>query len=328
MDRRTFIVAMIGGLSAVPLPAGAQQDGKILRRVGFLGNGSSDAGTEPLDAFRRGLRELGWIEGQTLTIEYRWAGGHSERLLQLAAELVEARSDIIIVSGGVGVEAARRATKQVPIVIAAILADPVAAGYVSSLARPGGNITGIAAEYEDIVTKELQLLVEAIPGLSRLALLWNNVSARRATAAAVVAAAEALGLKARMLEVGQAAEFEGAFRTARDGRAQAIHVLPSPFFNFHRRLLIGLAQRYRLPAMYEFRDYVQDGGLMSYGVDLSAMYRRAAGYVDQILKGAKPGELPIERPITFEFALNLKTAKALGLSIPQSVLQRADQVIE
>ena len=138
----------------------------------------------------------------------------------------------------------------------------------------------------------------------------------------------ALGLKARMLEVGQAAEFEGAFRTARDGRAQAIHVLPSPFFNFHRRLLIGLAQRYGLPAMYEFRDYVQDGGLMSYGVDLSAMYRRSAGYVDQILKGAKPGELPIERPTTFEFALNLKTAKALGLGIPQSVLQRADQVIE
>jgi ABC-type uncharacterized transport system substrate-binding protein len=325
MDRRAFFGTLAGGLFAVRLKVEAQQTEKVWR-IGFLGNGDGRSDTETLEAFRQGLRELGWIEGRTTTMEYRWANGQTERLPKLASELVRAKSDVIIVSGSVGVEAARQATRDIPIVIAAILIDPASAGFVASLAHPEGNITGVASQYEEVVTKQVQLLTEAMPGLSRLVILARTRGASvQATAAT---AAGNLGLKARLVEVREVADFEGAFREARDGRAQAIHVLPSPFFSAHRRVLINLAARYRLPAMYEFREYVQDGGLMSYGVSLPDMYRRAATYVDKILKGAKAGDLPIERPTKFELVINLKTAKALGLTISPSLLQRADQVIE
>jgi putative tryptophan/tyrosine transport system substrate-binding protein len=325
--RRVFLSTLGSGLLVAPLVARAQLTTKSPPRIGYLGNGDPKGARESLDAFRQGLRDLGWIEGQNVQIEYRWAHGESERLRNLAAELVRAQSDLLVVSGSPGIEAARAATGQIPIVIAALLVDPVAAGFVGSLAHPGGNITGLVSQYEEIVTKQVQLLTEAIPGLSRLALLRDK-SFRSEQIAGALGAAEALGLRARFIEVGQPADFDGAFQAAHDGHAQAVQVLPSPWFNVHRRLLITLAARYHLPAMYEFRDYVRDGGLMSYGVSVPDMYRRSARYVDQILKGAKPGDLPIERPAKFDLVINLTTAKALGLSVPRALLARADEVIQ
>ena len=325
--RRVFLEALGSGLLVAPLVARAQLTRKSPPRIGYLGNGDPKGGTESLDAFRQGLRNLGWSEGQNVQIEYRWAHGKSERLRDLAAEFVRTKSDLLVVSGSPGIEAARAATDQISIVIAALLVDPVAAGFVGSLAHPGGNITGLVSQYEEIVAKQVQLLTEAIPGLSRLALMRDK-SFRSEQIASAMAAAEALGLRARFIEVGQPADFDGAFQAARDGHAQAVQVLPSPWFNVHRRLLITLAARYRLPAMYEFRDYVRDGGLMSYGVIVPDMFRRAARYVDQILKGAKPGDLPIERPAKFDLVINLTTAKALGLTIPPSLLGRADEVLQ
>jgi putative tryptophan/tyrosine transport system substrate-binding protein len=325
--RRVFLSALVSGLLVAPLVARAQPAGKSLPRIGYLGNGDPKGATETLDAFRQGLRDLGWIEGHNVQIEYRWAHGEKERLRDLAAELVRVKSDLLVVSGSSGIEAARATTDQIPIVIAVLLVDLVSAGFVGSLAHPGGNITGLVSQYEEIVTKQVQFLTEAIPGLSRVALLRDR-SFRGDQVTSAIAAAEALGLRARFMEIGQPAEFDGAFRAARGGRAQAVQVLPSPWFNVHRRLLITLAARYRLPAMYEFRDYVVDGGLMSYGVSVPDMFRRAARYVDQILKGAKPGDLPIERPAKFDLVINLTTAKALGLTIPQALLARADDVIQ
>ena len=327
MERRTFLAMVSSSLLAAPRAVRAQPAGKVLPRIGFLGYADPKSATEPLEAFQRGLRELGWIEGQTITMEYRWANGQTERLPKLASELVRLNSDILVVSGSIGVRAARQATSRIPIVIAAILVDPVSAGYALSLAHPGGNITGLSSQYEQVVTKQVQLLTETVPDLHRLVFLEYKEVVKTVRAPASAAAAT-LGLQARLLEVGDVTDFEGAFRMARDGRAQAIHVLPSPFLNAHRRLLIDLAARYRLPAMYEFREYVRDGGLMSYGVSLPDMYRRAASFVDRILKGSKPGDLPIEQATKFELVINLKTAHALGLTIPQSVLLQADQVIE
>jgi putative tryptophan/tyrosine transport system substrate-binding protein len=327
MERRTLMAVIGFGLLAFPLDVCAQPRTKSLRRIGYLGNGDPEGGRETIEALRQGLRELGWVEGQTVQLEYRWAHGQRERLPELATELVRAESDVLVVSGSTGIQAARAATHQIPIVIAALLVDPASAGFVSSLAHPGGNITGVASQYEEIVTKQVQLLAEAIPGLTRLAVLWNGPGGS-GVADAATAAAKALGLRARLVEVRQPTEFDGALRAARDGHAQAVHVLPSPWFSTHRRRLIALAARYRLPAMYELREYVQDGGLMSYGVSIPDMHRHAARYIDQILKGANPGDLPIERPAKFKLVINLKTAKALGLTIPQSLLGRADEAIQ
>jgi putative tryptophan/tyrosine transport system substrate-binding protein len=333
VERRRFVAAIAGGLLGLPLMARAQPSAKVLPRIGFLGYADAQSATEPLDAFLQGLRELGWVDGQTMTIEYRWARGQTERLPELAVALVRAKSDVIVVSGGLGLDAARQATTRIPIVIAAILVDPASAGFVSSLAHPGGNITGLASQYEEVITKQVQLLTETVPGLKRLAFLGlsSAISVARMqnpVSRAAAQAAATLGLSTRILEVKGEAELDGAFRSSRGWRAQAVHVLPSPFFNAHRRVIVDLAARYRLPAMYEFREYVRDGGLMSYGVSLPTMYRRAATFVDRILKGANPGDLPIERATTFEMAINLRTAKALGLTISPSLLAQADQVIE
>jgi ABC-type uncharacterized transport system substrate-binding protein len=327
MDRRAFI-ATAAALLAAPLAAEAQRSGQV-PRIGYIGNENPTTPASPqLEAFRQGLRELGYIEGQTVTIEYRWAEGDADRLPALAAELVQLKVDVIVLSGTPAIRAAQQATNSIPIVIGVILIDPARAGFVASLARPGGNITGLASQYEEIVTKQVQLLAETVPKLSRLVLLHHGSMTQGVTARAAVGAADQRGLKARVLEVAEVAEFEGAFRTARDERAQALLVLPSPFFSAHRRVLIKLAASYRLPAFYEFKEYVRDGGLISYGPSLPDMWRRAASYVDRILKGAKPGDLPIERPTTFELVVNLKTAKALGITIPQSVLVQATEVIE
>ena len=327
-DRRAFLGCTLFLLAGAPAAHG-QPAGRVPARIGYLGNSNSvrAPGDPQLKAFRQGLRDLDWIEGQTIRIEYRWAEGQPERLPALAAELVQLGIAAIVVSGAQGIEAARQATSTIPIVIGALLVDPVTLGYVASLARPGGNITGLASEYESIVTKQVQLLTEAVPGLRRLVLLRYATGAPTLVAAAA-AAADTAGLKARVVELRDADELEGAFRSARNDHAQAVHVLPSPFFASRRRLLAELAARYRLPAMYEFREYVLDGGLMSYGPSLPDMFRRAASYVDRILRGARPADLPIERPSKFELVVNLKTAREIGLTIPQAVLLRADEVIQ
>jgi putative ABC transport system substrate-binding protein len=312
------------GLLAAPLAADAQPI--RIPRIGWLGNGSPAPGSPSLEAFRRGLQQRGWIEGQTVRIEYRWAEGNPDRFPALVADLARLKVDVIVLSGSAAIRAAKSATSTVPIVFV-YLADPVTAGFVPGLARPGGNLTGVASEFESLITKQLELLKEVVPTLSRVAVL-HRLEIAPAVLRAAEMAARGLGLTARPLKVAEVTELEPAFRTARSEGVGAIHVLPSPFFSIQRRSLIELAARYRLPAVYEFKEYVEDGGLMSYGPSINEMFRGSASHVDRILKGARPGDLPIERPATFEFVVNLRTAKALGLTIPPPVLTRVDQVIE
>ena len=323
MDRRTFIGAAAALFGGPPHSAEAQPR---TRTIGFLGNANPTTGSSQLEAFRRGLRELGWIEGQTLTIEYRWAEGQPDRLPGLVAELVRAQVDLIVLSGPLSMRAAQRATSTIPIVFV-LLVDPVAMGFVRSLARPGGNMTGLASQFEELITKQLQLLKEALPDLSRIALLRHS-EASPVILSAAESAARSLGLIARTITVTAESEFEGAFKTARSERVGAVHVLPSPYLGARRARLIELAARYRVPAFYELGIYVQDGGLMSYGPSVQDLYGRSASYVDRILKGANPGDLAIERPARFELVINRKTAAALGLTLPQSLLSRADDVIQ
>ena len=324
MDRRTFIGAAAALLSSVPHVARTQP--AKLHRIGFLGNGSPTTLSSQYEAFRRSLGELGWIEGQNVTIENRWAEGNPDRLPALVAELVQAKVDVLVVSGSPAIRAAQKATRTIPIVFV-VLTDPVAMGFMSSLARPGGNMTGVASQFEELIAKQLQLLKEAIPNLSRVALLHQSGLPTPVLAAAE-SAARSLGLAARTLNVAGPDEFENAFNVARGERAGAILVLPSPYFEVQRARLIELAARYGLPACYELGNYVRDGGLMSYGPSIDAMYARSATYVDRILKGANPGDLAVEQPSKFELVINLKTARALGLTVPPSLLQRADEVIQ
>ena len=326
MDRRTFLAGTGAIFLATPLAAEAQPAGKAVPRIGFLGNLNAKDQTSSLTAFQQGLRDLGWIEGQTVTIDYRWAEGNPDRFPVLVAELVQLNVGVMVVAGPPALFAAQRVTSTIPIVFAVLLVDPVASGFAASLARPGGNITGLASQYEEIVGKHVQLLSEVVPRLSRVVFLRHTAGLPVLLKEAETAARR-LGLKVRIVEVTDVAEYEGAFRIARSERAQAIYVLPSPILYAHRQRLVELAAQYRLPAAYELKGYVEVGGLLSYGPHTSDMYRRAASYVDRILKGAKPGDLPIERATKFELVINLKTARALGLTIPQSVLQRADEII-
>jgi putative tryptophan/tyrosine transport system substrate-binding protein len=323
MDRRAFLTVAVGSILAAPLAVDAQDK---TPRIGYLSNGTPTSAVPQVEAFRRGLRELGWIERQSIVIEYRWAEGNLNRVPALLAELVQLKVDVIVLAGSTAVQAAAKMPSTIPVVFVS-LADPVTLGVVPSLARPGGEMTGLASEFEELITKQLQLLTEALPNVSRIALLHHpDISSAILTAAET--AARRLGLTVSTLSVSEVAEYESAFKRARAERAGAIHVLPSPYFNAHRLRLIELAAWHRLPAFYEFSNYVQEGGLISYGPSIDDMFRRMASYVDRILKGAKPGDLPIERPTKFELVINLKTAKALGLTIPPSVLARADQVIE
>ena len=327
MKAAMLLVTLAFGLLVAPLVAHAQPAGRAPARIGFIGNSDPQLAAPFVEAFRQGLRDLGWIEGQNVSIEYSWAEGQANRHPGLAAELVRLKVDVIIAAGPASLRAVQQATSSIPIVSAVLLIDPVRLGLVASLAHPGGNITGLASQYEEIVTRHVELLADAVPKLSRIVLLKHAVSDTTTSRAAAVAA-DKLGLTVQLLEVSEVGDFEGAFRAARDDGAQALLVLPSPIFNTHRRVLIELAASYRLPTVYEFKEYVQDGGLMSYGPSMPAMYRRAASYVDHILKGAKPGDLPIERPTKFELAINLKTATALGLTIPPMLLFQADEVIQ
>jgi len=326
MDRRRFLLTSLAGAVAAPLAVEAQPAPQGPARIDFIGNADSKTQASSVNAFRQGLADRGLIDGQNLRVEYRWAQGKTDRFPGIAAELVRLKVDVIIATGSVSLRAVQQATSTIP-TVTILLIDPVDAGFVASYARPGGNITGLASQYEEIVTKQVQLLAEAMPGLSRLALLHHR-SARPVTTTAAAAAAVKLRLTPQTLEVRDVQGFAGAFKTARDARAQAMLVLPSPILNAHRRRLIQLAASHRLPALYEFRSYVEDGGLMSYGPSIDDMFRRAAGFAGRILNGARPGELPIERPTKFELVFNLRTAKALGLTIPPALLARVDQVIE
>ena len=325
MHRRVWIQSAISGLLAAPLLAPAQQPGK-LARIGFLSNSNASVVAANTEAFRQGLRELGWIEGQNITIEYRWADGDMGRHPALVSELVKLPVDLIVTSGIRAVRAARQATGTIPIVVA-IMSDPVALGVASSLARPGGNVTGLANLFEELTPKQLQIFKEALPRATRIALL-SRAEMAPTVQSATEAAARSLGLNARVFQIRDLAELDAAINSAKAERADGVHLLPSPFFNLHRARIAELAIGHRLPTISEAREYVLDGGLMSYGPNFPGMYRRAAGYVDRILKGAKPGDLPIERPTRYELVINVKTAKALGITVPQTLLLRADEVIQ
>ena len=308
-------------------PPWAQPVAKV-PRIGFLGATSESAEAVRVEAFRQGLRELGYVEGQTIAIEWRWAEGQFDRLPALAAELVNLDVQLIVAGGSTSTGAAQGATAAIPIVMAQTL-DPVGSGFAASLARPGGNITGLSTLAPEISGKRLELLRGVVPSLSRLAVLDNaptpgNAQALRETELA----ARAFGVQLHYRDVRRPEEIEGAFREAAEARADAVVALTSPLFMLERRRIAELAAQYRLPATYQSPEFVRDGGLMAYSVSIDELYRRAATYVDKILKGASPADLPIEQPTTFDLVINLKTAQSLGLAIPQSVLQQATEVIQ
>lgn len=297
-------------------------------RIGRLSPISASVDAPSVEAFRQGLRELGWVEGRNLSIESRFAEGNLERLPVLAAELVRSNVDVIIGISSQGALAAKNATSTIPIVIS-MTGDPVESGLVASLARPGGNLTGVTALGLVLSEKRLQLLKEAVPGVKRVAVLSNPAFPdSRLGVKRLEGAAHALGVHLLVLEVHDPAGLEKAFAAMRNERAGALVVLTDPLFLTHRTRIVELAAQIRLPAIYAIQGFMDVGGLMFYGESLPDVHRRAAIYVDKILKGAKPAELPIEQPTKFELVVNVKTAKALGLKIPQSVLMRADRVIE
>jgi len=307
--------------------AAAQAPGKV-PRVGFL-SPTTPSPNSPLNAFLQGLRELGWVEGKNIAIEYRWAEDRPERLADLAAELVRLKVDVILTSATPAAVAAKNATGTIPIVMASAV-DVVGFGLATSLARPGGNVTGLSFDVGwNTVSKGLELLKETVPKVRRVAVLSNPTNPSHALAISEVRlAARSLGVQLQLLEARGPNEFDSAFAAIARERAEALLVPAEAMFNANRTRLLEVASKHRLPAMYGGREYVVAGGLISYGPDLRDHFRRAATYVDKILKGAKPAELPIEQPTKFEVVINLKTAKALGLTIPRSVLLRADQLVE
>jgi putative ABC transport system substrate-binding protein len=320
---------MTGTLLAAPLVAQAQQAGRIAR-IGVLA--TRTAGDSRLEGLLQGLRDLGYVEGRNLRIEYRDAEGKTERFPALAAELVSLKCDVIVTTGGtLAAQAAKQATTTLPIVFASV-GDAVAEGLVTSLARPGGNVTGLTVAATELVSKSLEAIKQAVPRVSRVAILLKPdampESAKKDRLEAADVAARALGVQLQVVEARGPEDFDRAFSDMTRARADALAVPAINLFTLERRRLVNLAAKNRLPAVYPNRDFVDAGGLMSYGPDLAEMSRRAASYVDKILKGARPGDMPVERPTKFELVINLKTAKALGLTIPPSLLQRADQVIE
>jgi ABC-type uncharacterized transport system, periplasmic component len=327
MNRRAFL-AGASALLAAPLAAEAQQATKIAR-IGYL---TIDLTTDAHTAFVQGLRDLGYIERQNVLIEYRDAERKPERLPALAAELAALKMDIIVTGGGTAAAlAAKKASTTLPTVFIGV-GDPVSAGLVASLARPGGNVTGFSLLAPELIGKSLELLKQAVPGVSRVALLVKPDATPSHTMNRFLkeadAAAQALGVLLQIVEARNPDEFERAFSEMSKARAGALAVIPTPVFGSARQRLADLAKKNELPTVFLSRYYVDAGGLMSYGADLVHQWRRAATHVDKILKGAKPGDLPVEQPTKFELVINLKTAKALGLTIPPSLLARADQVIE
>ena len=324
MDRRAFIGALTGGLLAAPLAAGAQQATKI-PRVGILLFGTPD--TDPsLPSFRAGLRDLGHVEGKTIVLEYHYAGGKPERLPDLARDLVGSKPNVIFALGGDVAPFVRTATSTIPIVVA-VSNDPVQVGLVATLARPGGNLTGVTFVSSDLAAKRMQLLTEIAPAISRVGVLWNpdhiDPEYRESQGAG-----RALGVEVHSLEVRGPADLDRAFRAALGARVEAIVVVSSRLMLVNRQPITELAARHRMLLVGGWGAWPQAGALFSYGPDLDVLVRQAATHVDKVLKGARPGDIPIVQPTKFELIINLRTAKALGLTIPPSLLQRADQVIE
>jgi putative ABC transport system substrate-binding protein len=328
MERRTFLGILGSGLLAAPLMAEAQPAGKLYR-IGYLAGGSATANPSFAEAFRQGLRELGWVEGQNIAIEYRFAEGRLDRLPDLAAELVRLKVDIIVATPTPAAVAARNATRTIPIVMRGV-GDPVGLGLVERLARPGGNVTGLSYTVgTETIGKGLELLMEAVPSVGRVAVLSNPANPIHAHGVdSVKAVARSLGLQLQLLEARGPEGFDGAFAAMTRERAGALLVIADSMFDSHKARLGDLAVKSRLPSMHGYREVVEAGGLMSYGPSFPPQFRQAATYVDKILKGAKPGDLPVEQPTKFELVINLKTAKALGLTIPPSLLLRAGEVIE
>ena len=325
-----LFTAVVLLLLAAPLATATAQPPEKVPRVGYLSPGSP---SEPFrqrrfEAFRQGLRELGYVEGQNIAIESRWAEGKYDRYPALAADLVRLKVDVIVAVGGRASEVAKHATRTIPIVMSVVI-DPLGSGLVASLARPGGNVTGISLMTPDLVGKQLEVLKEVVPKVSRVALLWNpDNPGSAAQLREAEAAARALGVRLQTLEARNPQEIDSAFAAMTRERAAALVVLADAILLNQRRQIAELAAERRLPAVYGPSEHAEAGGLMAYSANLLDLERRAATYVDKILKGAKPADLPVQQPTKFELVINLKTAKALGLTIPPSLLLRADQVIE
>ena len=326
--RRAFLATLAGSLPALPLAARAQEPGKP-RRIGFLEAGAPAANRHFLEAFKRGLRELGYVDGQNVVIVDRWADGQVDRFPALLNELIQLKVDIIVVASTAGAVAARAVVTTIPVIFVGVQ-DPLGVGLVASLGRPGGNLTGFSqAEEDGLVGKRLELFKEAVPPMPRLALIWNPTApglAPRLNEARTAAAR--FGVSLRPFEVRAAKELDGAFAEMTRERMTGLMVLADPLTVRNRAQIVDLAAKARLPGMYPFLEFARTGGLMAYGPSVPELFRRAAGYVDKILKGAKPADLPVEQPTKFELIINLKTAKALGLTIPRRILARADEVIQ
>ena len=328
IDRRTFLAGTGTVLLAAPLASDAQPTAKI-PRIGVLQVGTAAATQNLFEAFKQGMRERGYVEGQHLVFERRLGEGRPQRIIDVAAELVRIKVDVIVTATDQGIAAVKQQTQTIPIVMANST-DPVGTGFVASLARPGGNITGHSAMSPELSGKRLELLREVVPGLSRVAILWNpDIRGAVLDYRETEGAARSLHLQLQSVEVSRVEDLDRAFSAVTAGRAEALIVpAANPLAYANRGQIARFAQRSRLPSMYGTKDYADAGGLIAYGPNAADQWRRAAAYVDKILKGAKPGDLPVEQPTKFELVINLKTAKALGLTIPQSLLQRADQVIQ
>jgi len=325
MRRREF-VTLLGGAAAWPLAARAQQEG-TRPTIGFLGANTPSLDSRRIAAFVQRLRERGWIEGHTVAIEYRWAEGRNERYAEIAAEFVRLKVDVIVTSGTPPVLAAKQATAVIPIVFAAA-GDPVGAGLVASLGRPGDNVTGLSLQGTDLAGKRVEILREIVPSIRRLAIMANVGNPYAVLEMAEVqAAVRTLGLEVTTPEIRRPADIASAFEALK-GRADALYVVADPLVFTNRAQIHTLAMGARLPTMYGFREYVDGGGFISYGADVPDLFRRAADYVDKILRGTKPAGIPVEQPTKFDLVINLTTAKALGIEVPATLLARADEVIE
>ena len=327
MNRRTFLGSLTLGIFGVTQVTAAQQSGRQYR-VGFLGNATASLEATLVGAFRDGLRELGYVEGQNVVIEYRWAEGDYSRLPALIAELVAQKVDVIVTAGTPATLAVKKAATSIPLVMVAV-GDPVGTKIVPSLSHPGGNITGLTSISTEMDGKRLELLREVVPRVSHIAVLWNPASPLQVLAEKQTqAAAQVLRMKVLSLGVRTIEQIKDAFTTIAREDPDALLVLADRLFLYHRALIMDFATRHRLPGVHAYRELVEAGGLMSFGPSYAGMHRRAAYFVDRILKGAKPADLPVERPPTFELVINVKAAKALGVTIPQSVLLRATELIQ
>jgi putative tryptophan/tyrosine transport system substrate-binding protein len=326
LKRRQFITLLGGAAVAWPLAAWAQQTGR-LPTIGFLVSGTPSSHGQWVAALVQRLRELGWVEGRTIAIEVRWAEGRNERLGEIATEFVRLKVDVIVTHSAAPVLAAKQATSVIPIVFA-VAGDPVSTGLVASLARPGGNVTGLSVQQTDLAGKRLELLRDVVPGLRRLAVMANvDAPAALQEMGEVQAAARMLGLNVATFEIRRAEDIAPVFEALKRG-ADPLYICNDPLVNTNRIRINTLANTARLPTMFGFRELVEAGGLMSYGPNFPELFRRAADLVDKILRGAKPGDIPVEQPTKFELVINLKTANALGLEVPPTLLARADEVIE